>query len=73
MWLDIDEGIKPTLYAAVSPDACGGKYYGPRGFYETVGGGVTHAKVPRKLHDDIELSRFWQLSEELAGVSYPAT
>ena len=38
MWLDVDEGIKPTLYAAVSPDAEGAKYYGPRGFYETVRG-----------------------------------
>jgi hypothetical protein len=37
MWLDADEGIKPALYAAVSPDAQGDKYYGPRGFYETVG------------------------------------
>jgi NAD(P)-dependent dehydrogenase (short-subunit alcohol dehydrogenase family) len=25
IWLDIDEGIKPTLYAAVSPDAEGGR------------------------------------------------
>jgi len=73
MWLDVDEGIKPTLYAAVSPDARGGEYYGPRGFYQTVGGGVTHAKVPRLVHDEIELRRFWQLSEELAGVSFPAT
>ena len=32
IWLDVDEGIKPTLYAAVSPDAKGGAYYGPRGF-----------------------------------------
>ena len=38
MWLDVDEGIKPTLYAAVSPEAQGAKYYGPRGFYETVRG-----------------------------------
>jgi hypothetical protein len=52
------------------PDLTG---YGPRGFYETAGGGVTHAKVPRMVHDDIELRRFWQLSEELAGVSYPPT
>ena len=43
MWLDVDEGIKPTLYAAVSPDARGAAYYGPRGFYETVRGGVTFA------------------------------
>ena len=44
MWLDVDEGIKPTLYAAVSPDAQGAGYYGPRGFYETVGGGVTFGR-----------------------------
>ena len=26
MWLDIDEAIKPTLYAAVSQEAAGGTY-----------------------------------------------
>ncbi|MEE6138402.1 SDR family oxidoreductase [Mycobacterium sp. 050128] len=71
MWLDIDEGIKPTLYAAVSPDAEGGRYYGPRGFYETAGGGVTFARVPRLARNEIEMKRLWQLSEELTGVSYP--
>src|SRR5262249_35881049 len=34
MWLDIDEGIKPTLYAAVSGAAEGSAYYCPRGFYQ---------------------------------------
>jgi NAD(P)-dependent dehydrogenase (short-subunit alcohol dehydrogenase family) len=72
MWLDVDEGIKPTLYAAVSGDAKGGEYYGPRGLYETAGGGVTHAKVPRLVRDDAELRRLWRLSEELTGVTYPA-
>jgi NAD(P)-dependent dehydrogenase (short-subunit alcohol dehydrogenase family) len=72
MWLDVDEGIKPTLYAAVSPDAKGGEYYGPRGFYETAGGGVTHAKVPRLVHDDAASRDLWQLSEELTGVRYPS-
>jgi NAD(P)-dependent dehydrogenase (short-subunit alcohol dehydrogenase family) len=71
MWLDIDEGIKPTLYAAVSADAKGGEYYGPRGFYETAGGGVTHAKVPRLVGDETESRRLWQLSEELTGASFP--
>ncbi len=70
MWLDVDEGIKPTLYAAVSPDARGGEYYGPRGFYETVRGGVTFAGVPRPARNEAELKRLWELSEQLAGVSY---
>lgn len=71
MWQDIDEGIKPTLYAAVSPDAQGAKYYGPRGFYETVRGGVTFAGVPRLARSEPEMRQLWQLSEQLTGVSYP--
>lgn len=71
MWLDIDEGIKPTLYAAVSPDAQGAKYYGPRGFYETVRGGVTFAGVPRLARSEPDMRRLWQLSEQLTGVGYP--
>ncbi len=72
MWLDIDEGIKPTLYAAVSPEADGGKYYGPRGFYETVRGGVTFAGVPRLARSEPDMRQLWQLSEQLTGVSYPS-
>ncbi|OBI43875.1 SDR family oxidoreductase [Mycobacterium colombiense] len=71
MWLDIDEGIKPTLYAAVSPDAQGATYYGPRGFYETVRGGVTFAGVPRLARSEADMRQLWQLSEQLTGVSYP--
>lgn len=71
MWLDVDEGIKPTLYAAVSPDAQGAKYYGPRGFYETVRGGVTFARVPRLARSESDMRQLWQLSEELSGVTYP--
>ena len=71
MWLDVDEGIKPTLYAAVSPEARGGKYYGPRGFYETVGGGVTFAGMPSLARDEPAMRHLWQLSEQLTGVTYP--
>jgi NAD(P)-dependent dehydrogenase (short-subunit alcohol dehydrogenase family) len=70
MWLDIDEGIKPTLYAAASPDAEGARYYGPRGFYETAGGGVTFAGVPRLARSEPDRERLWQLSEKLTGVTY---
>ncbi|MGA8331206.1 MAG: SDR family oxidoreductase, partial [Mycobacterium sp.] len=71
MWLDVDEGIKPTLYAAVSPHAEGGAYYGPRGLYETAGGGVTFAKVPSMVHSSGDSERLWLLSEHLTGVSFP--
>lgn len=71
MWLDVDEGIKPTLYAATSPDATGGAYYGPRGLYETAGGGVTFAKRPKLVDDDAARASLWRLSEELTGVAYP--
>jgi NAD(P)-dependent dehydrogenase (short-subunit alcohol dehydrogenase family) len=71
MWLEIDEGIKPTLYAAVSPDAEGGKYYGPRGFYETLRGGVTFAGVPRMARSENDMKQLWQLSEQLTGLTYP--
>jgi NAD(P)-dependent dehydrogenase (short-subunit alcohol dehydrogenase family) len=71
MWLEVDEGIKPALYAAVSPEAQGGKYYGPRGFYETVRGGVTFARVPRLARRETDMAQLWQLSERLSGVRYP--
>jgi NAD(P)-dependent dehydrogenase (short-subunit alcohol dehydrogenase family) len=72
MWLDVDEGIKPTLYAAVSPDAEGGAYYGPRGFYETTRGGVTFAHMPRLATSRDDTDRVWRLSEQLTGVTYPS-
>ena len=34
MWQEVDEGIQPALYGAVSPGAQGGTFYGPRGFLE---------------------------------------
>ncbi|MCV7332807.1 SDR family oxidoreductase [Mycobacterium cookii] len=71
MWLDIDEGIKPTLYAAVSADAHGGAYYGPRGLYESAGGGVTLAKMPKMVRSMADSERLWQLSEHQTGVSFP--
>lgn len=71
MWLDVDEAIKPTLYAAAAPDAAGGAYYSPRGFYETVGGGVTLAHMPRLARSDVDNDRLWRLSEQLTGVTFP--
>ncbi len=71
LWLDVDEAVKPTLYAALAPEARGAGYYGPRGFYQTAGGGVTDIAVPALVDDDTARARLWRLSEQLTGVSYP--
>lgn len=70
MWLEVDEGIKPTLYAAASADAEGGTYYGPRGLYETASGGVTFAKVPQLARSEHDRRLLWHRCEQLTGVSY---
>jgi NAD(P)-dependent dehydrogenase (short-subunit alcohol dehydrogenase family) len=72
-WQEIDEGILPVLYAAASPDAEGGTYYGPRGLLELAGGGVTLAKVPNHAKNEADCRRLWGISEQLTGVSYPKT
>ncbi|OIN79487.1 SDR family oxidoreductase [Mycobacterium malmoense] len=71
LWQEIDDGILPALYAAAAPHAEGGAFYGPRGFYEAAGGGVTLAKVPERARNENDCRRLWELSEQLTGVSYP--
>jgi hypothetical protein len=61
----------PVLYAAADPHARGGVFYGPRGFMEMAGGGVTEAKVLGRASDLGNCRRLWELSEQLTGVSYP--
>src|ERR1700754_1473451 len=70
-WQEIDDGILPELYAAVSPDAEGGAYYGPRGLLELAGGGVTPAKIPDRARNETDGRRLWEMSEQLTGVTYP--
>jgi NAD(P)-dependent dehydrogenase (short-subunit alcohol dehydrogenase family) len=71
LWQEIDDGILPALYAAATPHAEGGAFYGPRGFYEAAGGGVARAKVPANARNEADNRRLWELSEQLTGVSYP--
>jgi NAD(P)-dependent dehydrogenase (short-subunit alcohol dehydrogenase family) len=67
----VNRGALPTLYAATAPDAAGGAYYGPDGIAE-VRGYPTRAKVPAQALDQAVAARLWQVSEELAGVSFPS-
>ena len=71
MWQEIDEGILPALYAAASPGAEGGAFYGPRGIGELAGGGVQIAKNPQRSTDEGDNRRLWGVSEQLTGVTYP--
>lgn len=65
----VDMGILPSLYAAVSPDALPGGYYGPNGFLETRGE-PSLASVPRLARRASDARRLWDESERLTGVSF---
>jgi hypothetical protein len=57
------------VYAATSPDAVGGGYYGPDGPLE-LRGMPTTAKKSRRALDEETAARLWDVSEKLTGVSY---
>lgn len=63
------QGALPTLYAATSPAAEGGSYYGPDGWNE-LRGYPGLAVVPDRAKDSVVASRLWDLSEALTGVEY---
>jgi NAD(P)-dependent dehydrogenase (short-subunit alcohol dehydrogenase family) len=67
---DAPSGALPTLYAATSPDAVGDGYYGPNGFMEMTGRGVTTARRSKRARDVDAAVRLWSMSEALTGVSY---
>ncbi|WP_026792296.1 SDR family oxidoreductase [Pleomorphomonas oryzae] len=63
------QGALPTLYAATSPDAKGGAYYGPDKLGETRGY-PTDAKIPPQALDATAAARLWELSERYTGVGF---
>ena len=63
------QGALPTLYAATSPQAIPGAYYGPDKFNETRGYPAL-AKTPVQANDTAVAARLWQVSEELTGVRF---
>jgi NAD(P)-dependent dehydrogenase (short-subunit alcohol dehydrogenase family) len=62
-------GALPTLFAATSPDAKGGGYYGPDWFYELKGPPVP-AKIMPQAKDPAASARLWEVSAVLTGVSF---
>ena len=69
MWLDVDEGIKPTLYAAVA-DVPGNSFAGPGGFMEQRGAPKLVGRSQAAKDPDVA-RRLWEVSEQLTGVSFP--
>jgi NAD(P)-dependent dehydrogenase (short-subunit alcohol dehydrogenase family) len=69
LFQNVDQGILPALFAATSPDAAGGGYYGPSGFQE-VTGGPGPASVPKRAQNDADSAHLWTLSEQLSGVNF---
>lgn len=63
------QGALPTLFAATSPDAGAGAYYGPDRISETRGH-PTAAKIPPQASDRTAAARLWEVSEELTGVRF---
>jgi NAD(P)-dependent dehydrogenase (short-subunit alcohol dehydrogenase family) len=67
----VETGAEPLLFAATSPDAVNGGYYGPGGRFGLVGPTVT-ARLPRRARDRATAARLWAEAEELTGVTLPA-
>jgi NAD(P)-dependent dehydrogenase (short-subunit alcohol dehydrogenase family) len=66
----VEQGAEPMLYAATSPDAVNGGYYGPNGFMELVGS-TRPARLNRRMRDHATGARLWALAEELTGTHLP--
>jgi NAD(P)-dependent dehydrogenase (short-subunit alcohol dehydrogenase family) len=68
-------GALPTLRAATDPSARGGEYFGPRRYglrRRFITGYPALVESTARSHDETDQARFWQLSEQLTGVGYPA-
>jgi NAD(P)-dependent dehydrogenase (short-subunit alcohol dehydrogenase family) len=64
---EVGPGTEPLLYAATSPDAVTGGYYGPGGRFGLVGP-TTTVRPPRRARDAATAARLWAEAERLAGV-----
>ena len=67
-----EAGALPTLYAATSPDAESGEYYGPGGLMN-MRGTPEKQNSSKASYDEGDAGRLWEVSEELTGVEYGLT
>jgi hypothetical protein len=67
----VESAALPALYAAASPDALGGGFYGPSGLGH-LSGAPAEQPVYSRLRSEDEARRIWQISEELTHTSFAA-
>jgi NAD(P)-dependent dehydrogenase (short-subunit alcohol dehydrogenase family) len=64
------EGARPALYAAASPGARPGEYYGPGGVFE-LRGPAALARLSAEAQNVAVARRLWEVSVQLTGVHWP--
>jgi NAD(P)-dependent dehydrogenase (short-subunit alcohol dehydrogenase family) len=65
------EGALPTLYAATSPEATNGGYYGPQGMAEMRGETVGPAFVAPQARNAETAAKLWELCAGWTGIHFP--
>ncbi|MBH0239086.1 SDR family oxidoreductase [Methylobrevis albus] len=65
------QGALPILFAATSPEAKAGGYYGPDRLGETRGWPAA-SKIPPAAEDRAVAARLWERSEAMTGAIFPA-
>ena len=65
------DGARPIVYAATSPDAKAGGYYGPTGFQE-IKGPPGRSRIMPQAQDPGAGKRLWTVSETLTGLAFPS-
>jgi NAD(P)-dependent dehydrogenase (short-subunit alcohol dehydrogenase family) len=63
------QGALPTLFAATSPEAKPGAYYGPDRWGEARGFPAA-AKIPPQARDEQGAARLWDISQQMTGAIY---
>jgi NAD(P)-dependent dehydrogenase (short-subunit alcohol dehydrogenase family) len=66
---DAAHGALPTLFAATSPDAVAGGYYGPDGPFELKGNPVA-VPIPKPAQDGAVAARLWKEAERLTETTF---
>ncbi len=64
----VESALLPALYAATSPEAKNGRFYGPKGLGH-LGGPPAEQKLYSRLRSTEEAQRVWEVSEELTKVA----
>lgn len=69
LFQEVEGGVLPALYAATSPQAKGGRMYGPSGFAH-LSGAPAEQPIYKSALSQIEATKIWDKAEQLVGVSF---